>query len=125
MIISASYRTDIPAFYGDWFMRRLRTGTCRVINPWGGQRSTVPLDAESVSGFVFWSRNVGPFLGHLAEVRRLGYPFIVHTTITGYRRALEEAVRPAAAMVELAHRAGADFGPSALVWRYDPIVFRR
>ena len=123
MIVSASYRTDIPAFYGDWFMSRLRAGYCRVINPRGGQPSTVPLDPESVSGFVFWTRNVGPFLGHLAEVRRLGYPFVVQYTITGYPRALEEAVRPAATMVELARRVAGEFGPSALVWRYDPVVF--
>jgi hypothetical protein len=33
MIISASYRTDIPAFFGEWFMNRLRAGICKVVNP--------------------------------------------------------------------------------------------
>ncbi len=33
MIISASYKTDIPAFYGDWFMNRLKAGYCRMVNP--------------------------------------------------------------------------------------------
>ena len=37
MIISASYRTDIPAFYGDWFRARLRAGFCRVANPYSGK----------------------------------------------------------------------------------------
>ena len=37
MIVSASYRTDIPAFYGDWFLKRLEAGVCRVVNPYGGQ----------------------------------------------------------------------------------------
>ena len=36
MIVSASYRTDIPAFYGDWFRRRLAEGAVRVANPYGG-----------------------------------------------------------------------------------------
>ncbi|MCW8835905.1 MAG: DUF1848 domain-containing protein, partial [Rhodospirillales bacterium] len=56
MIISASYKTDIPAFYGRWFMNRLRAGHCKTINPYGGQVSTVPLDRDAVDGFVFWTR---------------------------------------------------------------------
>ena len=53
MIISASYKTDIPAFYGDWFITRLRLGHCRMRNPWGGQLYGVPLVPKSVDGFVF------------------------------------------------------------------------
>jgi len=37
MIISASYKTDIPAFYGEWFMNRLDAGYCDMVNPYGGQ----------------------------------------------------------------------------------------
>ena len=48
MIISASYRTDIPAFYGEWFMNRLRAGYCKVVNPYGGQVSRVSLTREDV-----------------------------------------------------------------------------
>ncbi len=33
MIISASRRTDIPAFYAEWMIRRLRDGYCAVPNP--------------------------------------------------------------------------------------------
>jgi hypothetical protein len=55
MIISASYKTYIPAFYGDWFINRLRLGHCRMRNPWGSQLYDVPLDPESVDGFVFWT----------------------------------------------------------------------
>jgi len=33
MIISASRRTDIPAFYAEWFMNRLEAGYCLVPNP--------------------------------------------------------------------------------------------
>ena len=76
MIVSASYRTDIPAFYGNWFLNRLKVGFCRVRNPYSNQTYDVPLDPDSVDGFVFWTRNIGPFLPVLAEVRRLGYPFV-------------------------------------------------
>ncbi|MGH6953712.1 MAG: DUF1848 family protein, partial [Alphaproteobacteria bacterium] len=84
MIVSASYRTDIPAFYGPWFMRRLAAGHCRIVNPYGGPAQTVPLSADLVDGFVFWTKNLGPFLAHLPEVRRRGFPFVVQYTVNNY-----------------------------------------
>ncbi len=121
MIVSASYRTDIPAFYGSWFLERLRAGVCRVVNPYGGPDSTVALTPEAVDGFVFWTRNARPFLPALAEVRTRGFPVVVHYTITGYPRELETSVVPAdqavAVIAELARR----YGKRAVVWRYDPV----
>lgn len=123
MIVSASYKTDIPAFYGEWFLNRLRAGFARMRNPRTGQAHHVPLTPEMVDGFVFWTRNVGPFLPALREVRRLGVPFVVHYTITGYARALERAVPEPYRMVALARQLAGEFGADAVVWRYDPIVF--
>ena len=122
MIISASYKTDIPAFYGEWFMNRLRAGWCRMTNPWGGQVYTVRLDREAVDGFVFWTKNIGPFLGHLAEVRERGYPFVVQYTINGYPRALEYSVTDAERSIGHLHRLARDYGPRVAVWRYDPVL---
>ena len=51
VIVSASYRTDIPAFYADWFMRRLAAGYCRVSNSYGGGDYEVLLTPEAVDGF--------------------------------------------------------------------------
>jgi len=65
MIISASYKTDLPAFYGEWFMRRLQAGYCQMRNAYSRQVSRVSLAREAVDGFVFWTKNVGPFLKHL------------------------------------------------------------
>ncbi len=122
MIISASYKTDIPAFYGDWFMNRLKAGYCRMVNPYGRQVLTVPLDRQTVDGFVFWTRNLGPFLDHLHQVKQLGYAFVVHETVTGYPRALDYAtIDPVRGVGHLRATAGA-FGARAPVWRYDPIV---
>ena len=56
MIVSASYRTDVPAFYGAWFLGRLLSGQCRVANPYGGPDYLVALTPEAVDGFVFWTR---------------------------------------------------------------------
>lgn len=123
MIISASYRTDIPAFYGDWFQNRLDTGYCLVENPYGGKPYRVNLKREDVDGFVFWTKNVGPFLPRLAEAARRQYPFIVLYSLNGYPRSLERAVIEARRAVEHMRRLAGDYGPRVPVWRYDPIVF--
>lgn len=122
MIISASYKTDIPTFYGEWFMRRLRAGFCKAVNPYSQQVFRIALDRENVDGFVFWTKNIAPFLKHLPEVHERGFPFVVQYTINGYPRELETSVVDADRSIETAWRVRDLFGPLALVWRYDTIV---
>ncbi len=122
MIVSASYKTDIPAFYGEWFINRLADGGCRMVNPYGGQVYTVPLNRHAVDGFVFWTRNLGPFRDRLEIVRDGGYPFIVQYTITGYPRALDYSTIDAAAAAKHLRQVGNRYGRRVSVWRYDPVV---
>jgi Domain of unknown function (DUF1848) len=122
MIVSASYKTDIPAFYAEWFLNRLDAGFARTVNPYSRRIQTVPLTRDSVDGFVFWTRNVGPFFGTLDEVRRRGFPFVVQYTITAYPRALDRATIPAEQAIDHLHRLNKTFGNAVSVWRYDPVV---
>ena len=122
MIISASYKTDIPAFYGDWFMGRLDAGYCHVVNPYGRQVHRVDLRPAAVDGFVFWTRNLAPFMAPLAEIGRRGFPFVVQFTLTGYPRGLESATIAAGRAVGQIRAVAADYGPHVAVWRYDPIL---
>ncbi len=117
-----SRRTDVPAFYGTWFRRRLEEGFAGWVNPFGGQRRLVSLRQDDVAAFVFWSKNLRPFLPVLRELRAMRYPVIIHYTITGLPRefecrcvAAEDAVDSLAAAADL-------FSPGQIVWRYDPIV---
>jgi hypothetical protein len=123
MIISASYKTDIPAFYGEWFINRLRAGYCMMLNPYNRRAYRVDLTPEAADGFVFWTKNLGPFLSVLEEVHQRGYPFVVQYTITGYPRALESSVIDAQRAVEYFRQVAATYGPRVAVWRYDTIVF--
>lgn len=122
MIVSASYRTDIPAFYAEWFRRRLAAGLARVANPYSGQVSEIDLSPQGCDGFVFWTRNPGPFLDALEDVRARGLPFVVQYTVTAYPRALESSVIAAERSVELMHLLARRFGAETLVWRYDPVM---
>ncbi|HMO85580.1 MAG TPA: DUF1848 family protein, partial [Lacipirellulaceae bacterium] len=123
MIISASYKTDIPAFYGKWFMNRLHAGYCKMVNPWNRKQVIrVSLARHDVDGIVFWTKNIGPFVDDLAEVHRLGFPFIVQHTINGYPKALEFSVVNAPRSVENFRRLSEEYGADVCVWRYDTIV---
>src|SRR5581483_2993988 len=122
MLISASYKTDIPAFYGDWFMRRLDAGFCLMRNPHNGRMSRIDLSRDGVDGFVFWTKNLGPFLSGLTELHRRGFPFMVQYTINGYPRALEISVLEAAKAAEHVRQVSDRFGRDTVVWRYDTIL---
>ena len=123
MIVSASYRSDIPAFHADWFRNRLAAGFCEVVNPYSGKPYRVSLRGDAVDGYVFWTRNAAPFAAALDDVARLSLPFVIQFTVTGYPRPLDphtpQADVAVAQIVDLARK----FGPKAVVWRYDPVVF--
>ena len=123
VIVSASHRTDIPAFYRDWFLARLKAGFALAANPYGGKPTRIALDSASVDGFVFWTRNPAPFLPALAQVRARGHPFVVQTTITGYPRFLDRHVPSPEHTLAVLHWISAEFGVDSVVWRYDPVVW--
>jgi Domain of unknown function (DUF1848) len=121
-LVSASRRTDIPAFYAAWFMNRIRDGYCYWINPFGGQVCRVSLVPEDCAGIVFWTRYPAPLLGGLGNLRARGFRFYFHVTINGYERALE-ARNPDVANALRAFRALSDaISPARTLWRYDPIL---
>ena len=123
MIISASYRTDIPTFYGEWLIRRLRAGFCSTLNPYSRKPTRVGLRSQEVEGLVLWTKNIGPFRKHLDEVRELGHAFVVQHTVNNYPRALETSVVDSNRSIAFIHEIAEKFGPRVVVWRYDPIVF--
>jgi hypothetical protein len=123
VIISASTRTDIPTFYGDWFLARLRAGYCKTVNPYNEKVSNVSLKREDVDGFVFWTKNLGPFMNKLEIIRQLGYPFYIQYTIHNYPRQLESSVVSAKHSINYLKNVAANYGPRTAVWRYDPIIF--
>ena len=122
MIISASYRTDIPAYYRDWFLNRLAAGYAEVRNPYSGKATRISLAADDVSGFVFWTRNPAPFTDGFEAVAKRGVPFIIQMTITGYPRALEPGVLDTNAAIAAFRDLAKTWGSRAAVWRYDPVL---
>ena len=88
MILSVSRRTDIPAFYAEWFFQRIREGFLYVRNPMNPRQvSRIGLSPEVVDCIIFWSKNPAPMLERLDELRE--YPFYFQFTLTGYGRDIE------------------------------------
>jgi hypothetical protein len=124
MIISASRRTDIPAFYAEWLVRRLEAGYCTVPNPFNRNQVTrISLRPEDVDAIVFWTRNPRPLMPYLDELDSRGYRYYFQFTILGYPREIDPRSPAAASAVETFCELAQRLGSSRVIWRYDPIVF--
>ncbi|HOM81653.1 MAG TPA: DUF1848 domain-containing protein [Armatimonadota bacterium] len=121
-VISASRRTDIPAFYSQWFMNRIRAGSCLVANPFSGRIHRVSLNPAEVIALLFWTRNPAPLLPHLDELERRGFRCAFEVTLTGYGRDLDRDGPAPERVIELIRRLAGRIGPEFIHWRYDPII---
>lgn len=123
MIISASRRTDIPAFYSQWFMNRIREGFLCTRNPFNShQIQRVSLSPADVEAIVFWTRNPKQLLPHLGELKNMGHNCCFLFTITGYPRALEKKVPRPQDAIDNFINLSQQIGPEKVVWRYDPVL---
>ncbi len=121
-LISASRRTDIPAFLPDWFTECLSRGAAAYRNPYSGRAASVSLAADDVAAFVFWTRNPLPFLPVVARLELAGCRSIFHVTVTGYPRALEPAAPTLEEAAAAVRRLSGTVGPARVLWRFDPIL---
>jgi hypothetical protein len=121
-IISASRRTDIPAFYPEWFMKRIREGYARWVNPFSKTVHRASLLPEDVVAVAFWSKNYSPLLPHLDELDARGYRMIFHFSINGLPRVFEPRVPDAEEMIDCARVLSRRYGADAVLWRYDPVL---
>lgn len=122
MLISASRRTDIPAFYSEWFFQRLKEGYAYVRNPMNPHRvSEVLLSPDVVDGIVFWTKNPTPMLNRLDELRE--YPYYFQFTLTPYGTDVERNVPSKNdVIIPTFQKLSAWIGKERVIWRYDPIL---
>lgn len=120
-VISASRRTDIPAWHSEWLLERLAEGRCRFLHAMRRRWVEVDLTPEAVRALVLWSKDLGPLLPHLPTIAER-YPFYCQLTITGHPASLEPHAPPWEEAVRQARQVAAEFGSAHIVWRFDPIV---
>jgi len=124
MIISASRRTDIPAFFAEWFMNRIREGFVCLRNPFNPlQISKISLAPANVDCLVFWTKNPANILPYLDELS--GYNFYFQFTLTPYDNQLEPGLPPKPLLIELFKELSRKLDANRVIWRYDPIILSR
>jgi hypothetical protein len=122
MIVSASRRTDIPAYYGDWLMGRIEAGSCSVRNPFDARRSrTLSLSPKDVDFLVLWTRDPRPFVERMRQLDDRGIRSYVQMTITGYPAAIEPGAPRLEESIGALRALAKVVGSGRVLWRYDPI----
>ena len=123
IVISASRRTDIPAFYMPWFMECIESGVFKVVNPFNRHIKKVPATPADVHTIVFWSKNFGLFLKHDygRTLQRAGYNLFFNFTVNSTSPQLEPQVPPLSVRLAQLKQLADQFGPRAINWRFDPI----
>ncbi|MCQ2316561.1 MAG: DUF1848 domain-containing protein [Bacteroidales bacterium] len=121
VIVSASRSTDIPAFYADWFFKRLEIGYSAWTNPFNGVKSYVSYDKTRF--IVFWSKNPRPLLNHLNELKERGIGCYIQYSLNDYEEEkLERGVPLIAERIDTFKKLVDALGFGGVIWRFDPLM---
>ena len=121
MILSVSRRTDIPAFYSEWFFNRLREGYVDVRNPMNiHQVGRVKITPDVIDCIVFWTKNPKAILTRLAELNDYNYYF--QFTLNPYDTRIESSVPKKNEIISSFKELSSKIGNNKVIWRYDPIL---
>ncbi len=125
MILSVSRRTDIPNYYSDWFIARIKEGFLYVRNPMNAhQISRIDLSPEVVDCIVFWTKNPANMIEKLEDLKRYMYYF--QFTLTGYGRDVEPNLpNKRQELIPTFKRLSEKIGKERVIWRYDPILISK
>lgn len=122
MILSVSRRTDVPNYYSDWFINRLKEGFLYVRNPMNThQISRINLSPEVIDCIVFWTKNPANMLGKLEYLQDYAYYF--QFTLTGCGRDIEPNLPDKRKeLIPAFQKLSEKIGKEKVIWRYDPIL---
>lgn len=120
MIINTGMRTDIPAFYSDWFVNRLKAGFVLVRSPYNPRSVTrYRLSPDVVDLIGFCTKNPAPMLPHMDMLQPYGQYWFV--TITPYGREIEPCVPRKQDVLDSFRQLSDIVGTDSIGWRYDPV----
>ena len=122
VIVSASRETDLPCFFSDWFVERLKEGWCAWKNTYSGTIHKVSFDKMRM--IVFWSKNPRPLLRRLDEIEALGFTqYYFQFTLNDYEKeGFEPNVAPLDERIATFQELSGRIGKERVIWRFDPLV---
>lgn len=120
MILQTGMRTDIPAFYFEWFINRVKEGYVLVRNPYNPSAVTkYQINPDVVDLIAFCTKNPAPMLQHMDLLKPYGQYWFV--TITPYGKEIEPNVPDKKQVLEDFKTLSKIVGMDSIGWRYDPI----
>ena len=121
VVVSASRRTDIPAFYADWFFDRIKIGYSVWPCAFNGIKYNIGyIDTKFI---VFWSKNPRPLLQHLDYLKERKIGCYIQYSLNDYKaEKLERGVPPLAERIETFKTLVNKLGKGAVIWRFDPLI---
>jgi DNA repair photolyase len=119
MIINTGSRTDIPAFFHEWFLNRIYEGFVCTRNPYNDDIYKYPLDSKIIDCLCFCTKNPRPLLNNLDKLDEFRQFWFV--TITPYGRDIEVNVPSFKHVVKSFRELSEYLGANKVSWRYDPI----
>ncbi|MBD5511618.1 MAG: DUF1848 domain-containing protein [Lachnospiraceae bacterium] len=121
MILNTGSRTDIPAYYSDWFYNRIEAGYVLVRNPYyPSQITKYQLSPDVIDVMVFCTKNPFPMLDRLSLLSAFDTFWFV--TITPYGAEIEPHVPPKEQIIASFKQLSEAIGSSRISWRYDPVL---
>ena len=125
IVISASRRTDIPAFYLKWFAKQIKKGFFKTTNPYNRHVSIIQAAPDRVHTIVFWSKNFRPFIksNFGKNLQKKGYNLFFNFTVNSCNSLLEPHVPPLDDRLDQLSYLCTHFNPESINWRFDPICF--
>ena len=121
IIISASRSTDIPAFYSDWLMQRIKEGYVKWKNPFNGVPLYVSFNKTRL--IIFWSKNPKPMLKHLDFLDERIKNYYIQFTLNDYDiEKLEPNVPNVQSRIETFIELSERIGKAKVIWRFDPLI---
>ncbi|HHW00016.1 MAG TPA: DUF1848 domain-containing protein [Clostridiaceae bacterium] len=121
MILSVSRRTDIPAFYSEWFYKRIEDEYVLVRNPMNSKQvSRILLTPELIDCIVFWTKNPRNLMKGLDKLKDYNYYF--QFTLTSYDKTVEVNVPEKKELINTFIELSREIGREKVIWRYDPIL---
>jgi hypothetical protein len=123
MIISASRRTDVPAFYSEWLINRIKEGYCLTVNPNNPKLvRRVELAPDVIDAFIFWTKNPKPMFSKLDFLDKLGYSYVFLYTLNNYPTYLEPHIPDLENRIDSFSILSSRLCPDRVIWRYDPVI---
>lgn len=125
MILSVSRRTDIPNYYSEWFINRIKEGFLYVRNPMNAhQISKIDLSPDVVDCIVFWTKNPRKMINQLDCLKEYIYYF--QFTLTGYEKDIEPNIpNKRKELIKVFKELSQKTGKEKVIWRYDPILVNK